>query len=52
MMISPRPEVLALSEAVHGAVNEAELADRGIDPRTILDFSASINPFGPSPQSA
>ena len=50
MMISPRPEVLALSEAVHGAVNDAELADRGIDPRTILDFSASINPFGPSPK--
>lgn len=50
MMILPRPEVLAVSEAVHGAVNHAELVERGIDPRTVLDFSASINPFGPSPQ--
>ncbi|MBC7821849.1 MAG: histidinol-phosphate aminotransferase family protein [Planctomycetaceae bacterium] len=50
MMISPRPEVLAVTEAVHGAVNNAELIERGIDPRTVLDFSASINPFGPSPQ--
>jgi histidinol-phosphate aminotransferase len=50
MMLSPRQEVLALSEGIHGAVNRAELATLGIDPASILDFSASVNSFGPSPR--
>ena len=50
-MISPRPELLAVSEAVHGSIDHAELRDCGIDPRTVLDFSASVNPFGPSPHA-
>lgn len=49
-MVSPRSEVAALTEAVHGAIDAAELAALGIDPRTVLDFSASISPFGPSPR--
>jgi threonine-phosphate decarboxylase len=49
-MIPPRPELAALTEAVHGAIDAAELAALGIDPRTVLDFSASINPLGPSPR--
>ena len=51
MMISPRPEVLAVAEAVQGAINYAELRELGIDPATLLDFSASVNPFGPSPRA-
>ncbi|HUG71012.1 MAG TPA: histidinol-phosphate transaminase [Pirellulaceae bacterium] len=51
MMIFPRPEVLAVSEAEHGGVNHAEFIERGIDPDAVLDFSASTNPFGPSPQA-
>jgi L-threonine-O-3-phosphate decarboxylase len=49
-MIPARPEVLAMTEAVHGAVNRTELDSLGIVPATVLDFSASINPFGPSPR--
>jgi histidinol-phosphate aminotransferase len=48
-MIPPRPEALAISEAVHGALDAAELLAEGIDASTVLDFSASVNPFGPSP---
>jgi len=49
-MLSPRQEVLALSEVIHGAVNRTELASLGIDPTSVLDFSASVNSFGPSPR--
>ncbi|MDB5339724.1 MAG: histidinol-phosphate aminotransferase family protein [Planctomycetaceae bacterium] len=49
-MLSPRPEVLALSEVIHGALNHTELAALGIDPASVIDFSASVNPFGPSPR--
>jgi histidinol-phosphate aminotransferase len=50
MMLSPRQEVLGLFEVIHGSVNRTELAILGIDPATVLDFSASVNPFGPSPR--
>lgn len=49
-MLSPRQEVLTLAEAIHGAVNRTELAALGINPESVLDFSASVNPYGPSPQ--
>lgn len=49
-MLSPRQEVLALSEVTHGALNHTELAALGIDPASVLDFSASVNSFGPSPR--
>ena len=48
-MLSPRQEVLALSEVAHGAINRRELEALGISPDSVLDFSASVNPFGPSP---
>lgn len=48
-MLTPRQEVLALTEVAHGAVNRTELNRLGIDPASVLDFSASVNPFGPSP---
>lgn len=38
----------AVGEAFHGAVDLGEMRRRGIDPDRLLDFSANINPFGPS----
>lgn len=49
-MRDSRPEVLALSDVVHGAVNHRKLAALGIDPTSVLDFSAGVNPFGPLPR--
>ena len=34
---------------VHGGLNYAELASLGLRPEEVTDFSASINPLGPSP---
>lgn len=34
---------------VHGGLDLAETARLGIDPATVLDVSASVNPYGPSP---
>ena len=34
---------------VHGGLDLAETSALGIDPATVLDVSASVNPFGPSP---
>ncbi len=36
---------------VHGGLNLAELETLGLDPREVIDFSASINPLGPSPKA-
>ena len=36
--------------AVHGGLDAAELRELGIDPANVLDFSANLNPFGPSPR--
>ncbi len=48
MRIKPRIEILGLSEAVHGSLDDSELERIGIDPNSIIDFSTSVNPFGPS----
>lgn len=45
----PRPEVAALALDLHGGPDENELAALGLRPEDVLDFSASINPFGPPP---
>lgn len=49
MPVPPRSELLAISEAVHGSVDTAELAAKGIDPQSVIDFSSNVNPFGPPP---
>lgn len=45
----PRPEVLEVPLAYHGAIDHAELERLGLDPDTVLDFSVNSNPYGPSP---
>lgn len=35
----------------HGGLNLLELADAGIEPASVMDFSANVNPFGPSPHT-
>lgn len=47
--IQPRLEVQATPVDQHGALDYEELARRGISPDEVFDFSANINPFGPSP---
>ena len=37
------------SRPVHGGLNVAELESLGLRPEGVIDFSASINPLGPSP---
>lgn len=49
MSAEPRPEVASVPAGVHGAVGLAELRDLGLSPRDVLDFSANVNPYGPSP---
>ena len=49
LAIQPRPEVLALSPAHHGALDYAELEALGLNPDDVLDFSVNANPYGPSP---
>lgn len=38
-----------MSSEAHGGLNLAELRAAGLDPRSVLDFSVNVNPFGPSP---
>ncbi len=39
-----------LQEAYHGSIDYREMRRYGIDPEQVIDFSANINPFGPSPR--
>ena len=40
---------MARGKTVHGGLDEAELRHYGLLPQDVLDFSANINPLGPSP---
>ncbi|MCJ7515930.1 MAG: histidinol-phosphate transaminase [Dehalococcoidia bacterium] len=44
-----RPAIDKLTPGIHGGINRDELKNLGISPETVLDFSVSINPFGPPP---
>ena len=51
----PHPNPLPEGEGiggrpVHGGLNAAELESLGLLPEEVIDFSASINPLGPSPR--
>src|SRR6202035_3668281 len=43
-----RPEALELRPVVHGSVAAAELAQLGIAPADVVDFSVNTNPLGPA----
>jgi L-threonine-O-3-phosphate decarboxylase len=44
----PRCEVIDLPAAVHGSLDLGELQALGLRPEDVLDFSANLNPYGPS----
>ena len=44
-----RPEALRLAPVYHGSVAAIELAELGLRPSEVLDFSVSTNPLGPAP---
>ena len=49
MSSQPRPVRPPWPAAPHGAITPAELRALGAEPDEIIDFSVSINPFGPTP---
>jgi histidinol-phosphate aminotransferase len=48
-VLRPKPNVGKLAPAAHGGINYQELEKLGISPEDVLDFSVSINLFGPPP---
>ena len=44
-----RPDALRLAPVYHGSVAAIELAQLGLRPGEVLDFSVSTNPLGPAP---
>jgi histidinol-phosphate aminotransferase len=44
-----RPAIDRLATSIHGGIDYEELKKLGISPEAVLDFSVSINPFGPPP---
>ena len=49
MSPEPRPEAADAPPSVHGALDFGELQGLGLRPDDVLDFSANVNPYGPSP---
>jgi histidinol-phosphate aminotransferase len=48
-MFSLRPNISRLVPPVHGGIDRAEMKRLGLDPTNIIDFSVSVNPYGPPP---
>jgi histidinol-phosphate aminotransferase len=49
-LLRHRPVIDKLTPSIHGGIDYAELKSLGISPDSVLDFSVSINPFGPPPR--
>jgi histidinol-phosphate aminotransferase len=45
--ISPKPWLADFRPGVHGSFDYAELSRLGLRPEEVIDFSVSVNPFGP-----
>ncbi len=50
MRAKPNPPFAALSPVAHGALDHGELSGLGLTPEDVVDFSSSINPYGPAPE--
>jgi histidinol-phosphate aminotransferase len=48
-LLQHRPAINKLAPSIHGGIDYEELKRLGISPDSVLDFSVSINPFGPPP---
>ncbi len=48
-MYLPRPNIEHLAVTVHGGIDHEEFQRLGLDPTRVLDFSVSVNPYGPPP---
>ena len=48
-MLPHKPTIDKLVPSTHGGIDYGELKNLGISPEAVLDFSVSINPFGPPP---
>jgi histidinol-phosphate aminotransferase len=48
-MPEPRRSAVGVAPAVHGGLDFEELRRLGLGPDDVLDFSANVNPYGPSP---
>ncbi|CAN5633024.1 histidinol-phosphate transaminase [soil metagenome] len=48
MTAKPNPPFDRLKPVSHGAFDYAELAGFGLEPEDVIDFSSSINPYGPA----
>ena len=46
-MVKPRSTLAGVPYCIHGSMNKQELMGKGIDPSEVVDFSASLNPYGP-----
>ncbi|MEK7874461.1 MAG: hypothetical protein AAB502_11475 [Chloroflexota bacterium] len=48
-MQTPVSGQVSSARPVHGGLRDTEARALGLDPAQVLDFSASVNPLGPSP---
>ena len=48
-MRRPNPHIERIVQANHGGIDYLELNRLGLSPSEVIDFSVSINPFGPPP---